>query len=520
MARTYDGALLRLASLQSNKATTSLFDLPQSTAASTRDHGKPFDLNALAIPEMLAWLRRAGLTTQDLARLRFIHVAGTKGKGSVCAYLTSILTQPEAKPVAGRVGTYTSPHLITVRERIQVDGEPISQDQFTRYFFEVWDTFTASARSNATKNGLEISDEDLEGPGTKPFYFRFLSIMAFHVFLQERVVSAVIECGIGGEYDSTNILPQEAVTATVVTQLGIDHVGMLGRTLPEIAWHKAGICKKSRKCFTRLLAGAEAEQQAANVLRQRAQKVQAPLVEVPDGEVQFWGGARRSGGAKSLAGHFQMYNQALAVGAALEHLALLDPSRDRLCESAQWLRKVPQFCMQGLDQAELPGRCETRQDGNTTWYIDGAHTSESLHGTAEWFASQATATGSPQTILVFNQQDRDVSMLLQELIHGAKQEINQIRFDHAIFTTNEPQPVMQDEVPRDMTVQQTALQCMRELSPGTHGSVTSSVAEALYEVINLAGRTEKNGQRTIVLVTGSLHLVSAVLRALEPDART
>ncbi|KXJ89600.1 Mur ligase [Microdochium bolleyi] len=507
MARTYDGALLRLASLQSNKAITSLFDPPNLATASTGDNGKPVDLNALAIPEMLAWLERAGLTVQDLTRLRCIHVAGTKGKGS-----------PEARCVVGRVGTYTSPHLITVRERIQLDGEPISQDQFARYFFEVWDAFTASARSKSLKDDLDISDEDLEGPGTKPFYFRFLTIMAFHVFLQERVHSAIIECGIGGQYDSTNVIPQEAVTATIVTQLGIDHVGMLGRTLPEIAWHKAGICKQGRKCFTRQLASSDSERQAMATLRQRAHEAQAPLVEVPDGEVQAWGGVHRSRAAQSLAGHFQKYNQALAVGAAMEHLAVLDPSLRRPEESIQWLREVPEICTTGLRQANLRGRCETRHDGSTTWYIDGAHTSESLQGTAEWFATQVADSENPQTILVFNQQDRDVSKLLQELIRGTKDQAGQTCFEHAIFTTNEPRPALHGEAPRDVSVQQTALRCMEGLSPLTKCFVTSSVMEALMQVSDLASKAGTSGRRTVVLVTGSLHLVSAMLRTMEPGA--
>ena len=141
---------------------------------------------------MLAWLDRAGIKPSDLSRLKCVHVAGTKGKGSVCAYLTSILTQPAIQSTAGRVGTYTSPHLITVRERIQLDGSPITQQLFAKYFFEVWDAFTASARLKARTERLDISDEDLEGPGTKPFFFRFLTIMAFHVFLKEGVKSAVI----------------------------------------------------------------------------------------------------------------------------------------------------------------------------------------------------------------------------------------------------------------------------------------------------------------------------------------
>ncbi|KAH7018363.1 Mur ligase [Microdochium trichocladiopsis] len=513
MARTYDGALARLASLQSNKAITALFDPP---AASTTDNSKPVDLNALAIPEMLGWLERAGLSASDLARLRCIHVAGTKGKGSVCAYLTSILTQPSARSVAGLVGTYTSPHLVTVRERIQLDGRPISQQLFARYFFEVWDAFTASARSKATRDSISVSEEDLEGPGTKPFFFRFLTIMAFHAFLREGVKSAVIECGIGGEYDSTNILPMEAVTTAVVTQLGIDHVGMLGGTLPEIAWHKAGICKKDRACFTRRLAGGDEQERTMQVLRERAKAAQARLLEVPDEEVQQWSGVNRSEAASSLAGSFQKYNQALAVGAALEHMALLSSSDQRPDEVSKWLQDVPGFFKDGLLQAHLRGRCETREDNAITWFIDGAHTAESLQGTARWFSSSIGSVSGAQRILVFNQQDRDVTKLLQDLLDGIENDSRDTHFDYAIFTTNEFERAQTDLSPTDTSVQHIAMTSMKVLSPATDSRVSRSVEEAIRDVRGLANTAEKNGQKTVVLVTGSLHLVSAFLRCIEP----
>ncbi|KAH8158287.1 hypothetical protein CIB48_g9968, partial [Xylaria polymorpha] len=224
MARTYESALSHLAALQSNRAVTSLFAPPAPTTPSPTAGGSKQDLNALAIPEMKAWLRRGGISASELAGsgLRCIHVAGTKGKGSVCAYLTALLTHSSSGEVAGKVGTYTSPHLVSVRERIAINGVPISQDLFTRYFFAVWDACTEAAR--AEQKG-DVSEDVLGGPATKPFYFRFLTLVALRAFLSEGVRSAVIECGIGGEYDSTNVLPAELITASVVAQLGIDHVG-------------------------------------------------------------------------------------------------------------------------------------------------------------------------------------------------------------------------------------------------------------------------------------------------------
>lgn len=518
MARTYEGALARLASLQSNKTITALFDAPATPAVSTSDADKSKDLNALAIPEMLAWLERAGICASDLHKLHCIHVAGTKGKGSVCAYLTSILTQPLARPAAGRVGTYTSPHLITVRERIQLDGQPISQQLFTQYFYEVWDALTASARAKAARDGLAVSDVDLEGPGTKPFFFRYLTIMAFHVFLRENVKSAVVESGIGGEYDSTNILPPEAVTTTVVTQLGIDHVGMLGGTLPEIAWHKAGICKKGRTCFTRRLVGGNAEEEAMKVLHQRAEAAHARLYEIVDDDINHAGAFDSTNTATSLAGSFQKYNKALAVGAALEHLSQLSSSVPRPSKSSQWLREIPEFCVTGLDLARLRGRCETHQDHDAVWYIDGAHTAESLHGAAEWFSECTSKMSDTEKVLVFNQQDRDISRLLQDLLEGFQRHGNEACFRYAVFTTNEIQSVGLSQTAIDTSVQATAMASMRRFSPDTESTVSGSVEETMRLVRNHAREAMSRGQRTAVLVTGSLNLAGAFLRTMEPDA--
>ncbi|KAI0837639.1 FolC bifunctional protein [Hypoxylon sp. FL0890] len=520
MARTYESALRHLDSIQSNRAITSLFSPPPPTTTPSSS-GKPIaqDLNAQAIPEMLAWAQRAGITQNDLARLKCIHVAGTKGKGSVCAYLTSILTQPNVASVAGRVGTYTSPHLVSVRERIQLDGRPIDRELFARYFFEVWDALTASARAEAKRSGKEVSEEELEGPATKPFYFRFLTIVAFHAFLREGVKGAVVECGIGGEYDSTNILPPEAVTAAVISQLGIDHVGMLGDTLPKIAWNKAGVMKPGRKCFTRKLEAGDGDgEETMRVLRQRAEEKGASLVEIEDKEVEEWGGVRGTE-VGSLEGEFQKYNQALALRAASEHLRVLSGKPDTQPE-AERLATLGERFSDGLRSARLRGRCETREDGDFTWFIDGAHTAESLEEVAKWFAVKRKALPADEkVVLLFNQQERDVAKLLGGLLEGIKRvpgvpQQTEI-FDYAIFTRNDLQRRTADEPERDLSVQQAAADAMRNLCPQTKTNVVDNVAEAVEKV---KSTLHNDGAKVAVLATGSLHLVGALLRTLEPDA--
>ncbi|KAI0548432.1 FolC bifunctional protein [Xylaria curta] len=529
MARTYESALSHLAALQSNKAITSLFTPPPSSST-----GPKQDLNALAIPEMQAWLLRAGISTSDLTNsgLRCIHVAGTKGKGSVCAYLTALLSHSsdsETRELAGKVGTYTSPHLVSVRERIAINGEAISRDLFARYFFEVWDACTeaaraelASQRSNSDGKGEEISEEHLTGPATKPFYFRFLTLVALRAFLGEGVRSAVIECGIGGEYDSTNVLPAELITASVISQLGIDHVGMLGGTLPEIAWHKAGVCKAGRKCFTRRLEGEE----TMRVLRKRAEEKNATLVEVEDEDVVRWGGVEK--GAGSLEGEFQKYNQALAVLAAREHLRVIAGETSTYQPENHKLEDIPVSFTSALQYARLRGRCETREDETApiTWLIDGAHTAESLTEVARWFVGKMKTNPDGNTILLFNQQDRDAGRLVTGLLRDIETNNNQGEkkqkqlFTHALFTRNDIHPRIlsgeEAEPERDLTVQTTAAKAMQETAPDTTTRVLDNVSDAVAEARSIAN--QDGSRRTTVLVTGSLHLVGALLRTLEPEA--
>lgn len=475
--RGYAEALKKLSQLQSNRTTTVLFDKKAT----------PQELNAAAIPEMLGWLRRTGYSPQDLARMRHIHVAGTKGKGSVCAYATAMLRK------YGAVGTYTSPHLVSPRERIAINGEPVGQEEFARAFFEMWDRFTEAAREEG-KGAAQA-----EGPESKPFFFRFLTILAWHIFLSKGVESVVVECGIGGEYDATNVLPPEAVSAAVITQLGIDHVAMLGDTAEEIAWHKAGILKRGVKGFTRRL---DWQPSVMEVLRARASEKGANLVEVRDGLVEQWGGVEGI-----MKGDFQKSNQALAVMAVREHLAMnSDP--------AAALRDIPRQMVEGLREARLRGRCEVVEHEGITWLLDGAHTRESLEEAARWL-SQSLKEHEP-VILIFNQQERDAAQLLAGLLDAVNREARRGDvFRHALFTRNDQtRPPSEESV--GVSVQEAAAALMSETVPGCSTGTFDNIQDTVAEARRIAGR-QIGGGKPKVLVTGSLHLVGGILRTLEPD---
>jgi folylpolyglutamate synthase len=482
MERTYPTALRLLNSLQSNFAVTSLFK-PEPAASNEPKR----DLNAQAIPEMLHWLKRAGYTPEDLAPLKTIHIAGTKGKGSVTALCTSILLR---YPAAGRVGTYTSPHIVSVRERIMLDGQPISQELFTKYFFELWDRFEASA--------LEAGETDVEGPGSKPFYFRYLTIMAWHVFLREGVRSMVMECGIGGEYDATNVIPSTAVTAAVVTKLGIDHVAMLGDTVDKIAWHKSGIFKPGVKAF--LLA----PQEGMDKVRERASEKGAGLVEVHDqlSKDPLLAEAK-------LQGPYVSHNMTLAAYAVREHLGLLG-------EHISFGKdNVPPELAEALQSTSLRGRSENFVDepNNLEWYLDGAHTHDSLDGVAQWWIAELErgAKDTQRTCLLFNQQERDAGRLLSTMAKSIRHG-----FDLAVFSRNELDLV--DGKPAgDLNVQLDACKTMRQLDRRTLAVSQSSVRAAVDVIRNYSTVAKEDGKTCKVLVTGSFHLVGAVLRRVDPN---
>jgi folylpolyglutamate synthase len=493
---TYDEALAKLMLLQSNRTTTQRFEAAASGGAGDGQAAatSPQDLNATAIPEMRAWMQRAGYSPEkDLIKMRHIHVAGTKGKGSVCAYATAMLAEHT------RVGTYTSPHLVTPRERIAIDGEPISQDVFATAFFDIWNRFTETA----IKEGWPTAEA--EGPASKPFFFRFMTIMAWHVFLTQGIKDVVMECGIGGEYDATNVLPAEAVSAAVVTQLGVDHVAMLGDTVEKIAWHKAGVFKYGKKAFTRRL---DDQPGVMEVLRSRAHEKGAVLVEVDDAVVDKWGGSpspRSDGSTSPSPAPFQKQNQALATLAVMEHIGVR-----ALVEAA--LLDLPLEAYTSLQKMQLPGRQEIYQEQSATWLFDGAHTKESLEHVAKWLVGQIAADET--VILVFNQQDRDASELLTSFVGAvrAASDRNDI-FSHALFSTNHKTFLDDNGKAWDLTAQEKTRDTMKQLLPSCQVAVTSNVMDTIMEARRLA---DLYGSKTKILVTGSMHLVGNIKYALNP----
>ncbi|KAK3594731.1 hypothetical protein CHS0354_001556 [Potamilus streckersoni] len=390
----------------------------------------------LNVPNMIKFSQRAGISLADIDSLKIIHVSGTKGKGSTCAFCESILLHHGYK-----TGFYSSPHLIEVRERIHINGQPLDRERFTSYF---WDVYNKLDKTKA------------EHENSMPGYFAFLTVMAFHVFLQEKVDVGIIEVGIGGQYDSTNLIQNPI--ACGVTSLGLDHTSILGNTVDKIAWHKAGIFKPGVPAVT-----APQPALAMNVLKERAKEIGCPLHVCPDIEEYDAQGKDLQLGIK---GEMQSVNASLALqlchiwlGKVKRHnengLAetitckgdaeempkdysfplteqMLQDNENGLAETiackgdAEEMPKDYSFplteqMLQGLATCRWAGRNQTIEAQNITYYLDGAHTLESIQQCVNWFREDAekekkSLRKTILKVLIFNTTgDRDSYMLLRPL---------------------------------------------------------------------------------------------------------
>ncbi|KAK2872353.1 hypothetical protein QQF64_018050 [Cirrhinus molitorella] len=371
-----------------------------------RERGHP----QLQLQAMRGFLHRAGLKVEELDRLNIIHVTGTKGKGSTCAFTEQIL-----RNYGLQTGFYSSPHLVQVRERIRINGQPIGKELFTKYFWQVY------CRLEETK--------DAHG-GSMPAYFRFLTILAFHVFLQEKVDLAVIEVGIGGAYDCTNIIRRPWVCG--ISSLGIDHTSILGDTIEKIAWQKGGIFKPGVPAFT-----VKQPDGPMKVLQERAEETGCSLSVCPDLEEYENEGSLRLG----LAGQHQRSNASLALQLShtwLQRHFLTDPASSSPVEfsdvsPASAFQPSPAM-IKGLAETEWPGRNQTLKHGPVTYFLDGAHTTRSMQACVRWFNDIAlqherNAGGPVVRVLLFNATgERDCAAMLKLLAP--------CHFDFAVFCPN------------------------------------------------------------------------------------
>ncbi len=291
---------------------------------------------------------------------RFLHVAGTNGKGSVCAMLDSI-----CRAAGMRTGLFTSPHLITFRERIRLCGEMAAKEEIAAELTRV--------RAVCEREGME------------PTFFEITTGLALVLFQRHALDVVVLETGMGGRLDATNVVRPEAA---VITSIGLDHMQFLGGTLREIAAEKAGIIKPGVPVVTGPLPG-----EAAAVVAEVAAERGARLITVSEPLREFEAG---------LKGAHQQINAAVALR-ALE---------------AAGLKMAPQHLAEGLQNVSWPGRF---QDTGRGFILDGAHNPEAAQRLAETWREQY---GDRQTTVILGLlRDKDAHGICSALAPIAEEFI-------------------------------------------------------------------------------------------------
>src|SRR5437667_5272101 len=255
---TYKKALSWLYSLQRFGIKLGLENIRRLLAALSRSGGFQAAVGDLEIA--LPW--------------KLIHIAGTNGKGSVCAMIDSI-----CRAQGHRTGLFTSPHLVTFRERIRVNGEMVSE--------------------NAVANGLNAIRNLIADWDPHPTFFEVTTALALKHFSEAKIDVAILETGIGGRLDATNAIQSDV---SVITSIDFDHEQWLGKTIPEIATEKAGIIKRGVP-----VVSTEQRPEAEKVIRARAAECEAPLQFVTEPYDRS---------PIALRGDYQKQNAAVAIAAS------------------------------------------------------------------------------------------------------------------------------------------------------------------------------------------------------------
>jgi dihydrofolate synthase/folylpolyglutamate synthase len=385
---------------------------------------------------------------------RTIHIAGTKGKGSVAAMIAQVLSASGYK-----TGLYTSPHLHNLRERISIDGTLISEADFAAAMAEV-KPFIESMKQDTSLRQLT--------------YFEALTALAFAYFQKKRVDFQVLEVGLGGSLDATNVARP---VVCIITPISLDHTQILGNSLEEIAQEKAGIIKSG--CWVVLSPQPE---EAAPVISDICREKEAKVVQV--GKEITWhkiggdlhhqslaieGRTSKYQVSIPLLGDYQLENAATAV-AALEILA----SEGFTISAAD--------IAQGLARVKWPGRFQILQQ-HPTVLVDGAHNVASMRS----LVSNIKAYFSYKRIfLVFGTScDKDIPGIVNELVSLSPQVI----VTRTAHSRAAPLSTLAAEFSK------------RGIEPETRETVT----EALSRAFSLADRTD------IICVTGSLFVVAEAL---------
>ncbi len=398
-------------------------------------------------------------------KLRTVHIAGTKGKGSTATMLAHML-----QACGHKVGLYTSPHICDVRERIQINCAMISQAGMTRLIVRV-------------QPHIEKMAAD------KPTFFEIMTAMAFCHFVDEKVDIAVIEAGLGGRLDSTNVL-EPAVCG--LTSISLDHTHLLGDTVGQIAAEKAGIFKTDVPAVS-----VPQDPEAKRVLQKHAKQTKTDLLFTGE-DIEF---SYRVESSRQLGCHARVClttpqsrfehlpvpvlgeHQALNCGLAL---ALLDQLK------VQGMKIDDEQAMAGLAEVSLPGRMELLTE-DPRILVDGAHNAASVQALLRAIGQHIPYDSM---VMIFGcAADKDIEGMMDKIATGA---------DKVIFTRASSTP--RAAQPGDLAG--AYLECS-----GREAQITQDLAEAIRIARSAVTRED------IICVCGSFYLVGEAKSLLQADLK-
>ena len=389
---------------------------------------------------------------------RVIHVAGTNGKGSVTSMITNILHEAGYK-----VGMFISPYLENFTERIQVELREIPREDLAK----------------TTQQVKEKVDEMVASGRNHPTEFEIVTAIGFLYFARQKIDIAVVEVGLGGRFDATNVVDEPLLS--VITAIGFDHMDILGSTLGEIAFEKAGIIKQGRPVVSYPQLG-----EASSVIREAARERKSPYYEVDGHQIDVkessldenvfdfrYGDELYRDLKLKLVGEHQLLNAATAL-TAIEVVKELG------------LTVSKEAVVQGLLKTRWPGRLEKIQD-NPTILIDGAHNAAGAdalaHTVSTYFANDDL------TLVLGVLKDKEVDAIVNRLCPLA----------HKVIITRPDSPRAMD--PAELSE--------KVLVYNNNVTVEPDIIRAIHKGIDAAG------EQGVILICGSLYLVGAARKYIK-----
>lgn len=382
---------------------------------------------------------------------RAIHVAGTNGKGTICAYLSSML-----RASGVRTGRFTSPHLIDRWDCITIDNETIPESVFAEA--------EALIKKRDQENGIGASE------------FELLTATAFEVFAREKIEMGVVEVGLGGRLDATNAMESKAVT--VISKIGLDHQGFLGNTIEEIALQKAGIMRPGVPCVVDKTNPPE----VLKVVQKYAKEIGTTVV-LSSTESSFFDELEE----ENFEPH-QWQNLACAYTAFNLAYTKLESPLHRLLpviETINWPGRL-----QRLDIRSLTGRKELV-------LLDGAHNAQSAEVLGRYVDARLRTEITKVTWILAASQGKELGGILQEILHSGDC-VAAVKFGPV-----DGMPWVEAMAPEDILAAAS--------TAGVETSQLHNAGDDLSDALRWAATVASGGP---LVIAGSLYLVSDLLRML------